>query len=167
MGGFALRILVMFVALAIVATPAGAQRRRMRGARAGGAGVGEGPAIGGHLGYNFDVSNSVLGAQATFPIAPQIDFYPSFDYYTVPNVTEWGLNFDLKLRPPALRFWYFGAGLNLLHTSAAGGNTDSHLDVFGGLEQRRGPLRPYVEAREILGNGSAFQLVGGLSFPIR
>ena len=167
MRALALRISVMLVALAVVATPARAQRRRMRGARAGGVGEGAGPEIGGHLGYNFDVNNSVLGAQGTFPIAPQIDFYPSFDYYTVPNVTEWGLNFDLKLRPPALRFWYFGAGLNLLHTSAAGGNTDRHFNVFGGLEQRRGPLRPYAEAREILGNGSRFQLVAGLSFPIR
>ena len=123
--------------------------------------------FGAHLAYNFDFKETAIGAQLHLPIARTVELYPSFDYYTVPNVTEWGLNFDLKLRPPALRFWYFGAGLNLLHTSAAGGNTDSHLDVFGGLEQRRGPLRPYVEASEILGNGSAFQLVGGLSFPIR
>jgi len=161
---WAWRIVVGVLALAVVATPARAQRRRMRGA---GVGAGAGPEIGGHLGYNFDVNNSVLGAQGTFPIGPQIDFYPSFDYYTVPNETDWGLNFDLKLRPPALRFWYFGAGLNLLHTSAAGGNTDRHFNVFGGLEQRRGPLRPYAEAREILGTGSRFQLVGGLSLPLR
>ena len=166
MRGIALRIVVAGLALAVVATPAQAQRRRMRGGRA--VAVGGGPQIGGHVGYNFDASNAVVGAQASFPMAPQIDFYPSFDYYTVSNATQWGLNFDLKLRPPRFRFWYFGVGLNLLHTSAAGtSNTDSHLNLFGGLEGRSGPIHPYAEAREILGNGSAFQLVGGLSFPLR
>ena len=159
------RILLPLVAVAVVTAPAHAQRRRMRGGRAV---VSAGPEIGGHVGYNFDVNNgaAVLGVQASFPLAPQVDFYPSFDYYTVSGATEWGLNFDLKLRPPAqYRYWYAGAGLNLLHVSVAGtSDTKAHLNLLAGLEGPPSPIRPYAEAREILGNGSAFQLVGGLSF---
>ena len=162
---FAVRLVIALAVVAMVAAPAHAQRRRMRGGRAVASG---GPEIGGHVGYNFDVDDAIVGVQATFPLAPEIQFYPSFDYYTVSGATEWGLNFDLKLLPPRFRFWYIGSGLNLLHVSVAGvSDTKSHLNLFGGLQGRRGPLRPYAEAREILGNGSAFQLVGGLSFPIR
>ncbi len=162
----ALRIVVALAVFTIVAAPAHAQRRRMRGGRAV-AGRGA-PELGGHVGYNFDAQNAVVGVQATFPLAPQIDFYPSFDYYTISNATEWALNFDLKLRPPAFRLWYFGSGLNILHVSAAGASdTKKHLNVFGGLQGRPGPIRPYAEARETLGDGSAFQLVGGLSFTLR
>ena len=163
MSAWAWRIVVGVLALAVVATPARAQRRRMRGA---GVGAGAGPEIGGHVGYNFDANNAVLGVQASFPLAPQVDFYPSFDYYAISNATEWGLNFDLKLRPPSqYRYWYAGAGLNLLHVSVAGASdTKAHLNLLVGLEGPRGPIRPYAEAREILGSGSSFQLVGGLSF---
>ena len=84
------------------------------------------------------------------------------------DATEWGLNLDLKLRPPTFHLWYVGTGLNLLHASAvgAGGTTKAHLNLIAGWEGRAGPIRPYAEAREILGNGSAFQVVGGLSFPL-
>jgi len=164
--GLAVRIVFALVAVAVIAAPAEAQRRRMRGGRAV---VSAGPEIGGHVGYNFDANNAVLGVQASFPLAPQVDFYPSFDYYTISNATEWGLNFDLKLRPPSqYRYWYAGAGLNLLHVSVAGASdTKAHLNLLVGLEGPRGSIRPYAEAREILGNGSAFQLVGGLSFRLR
>jgi hypothetical protein len=162
---FALRLVIALAVFGTVAAPAHAQRRRMRGGRAMASG---GPEIGGHVGYNFDADNALVGVQAIFPLAPEIDFYPSFDYYTVSNATEWGLNVDLKLQPPRFRFWYIGSGLNLLHVSVAGvSDTKAHLNLFGGLQGRRGPLRPYAEAREILGNGSVFQVAGGLSFPIR
>ena len=49
-------------------------------------------------------------------------------------MTEWGLNFDLKLRPPAVyQFWYGGAGLNLFHSSTATSATTSHLNLFAGF----------------------------------
>ncbi|PYO61337.1 MAG: hypothetical protein DMD28_09485 [Gemmatimonadetes bacterium] len=56
MRGLGLRIVFALVAVAVIAAPAQAQRRRMRGGRAV---VSAGPEIGGHVGYNFDVSNAV------------------------------------------------------------------------------------------------------------
>jgi hypothetical protein len=164
-----LRIAVAVLAVVVLTTPAHAQRRRVRRARARAAAAGQGPEIGGHAGYNFDVKNAVVGAQASMPLGPLTDFYPSFDYYTISNPTQWGLNFDLKFRPPRrVRLWYLGTGLNLTHTNAAGGVTETNLNVLGGLEGRRGTVaHPFAEARLTIGHGSAFQLVGGLVWPLR
>jgi hypothetical protein len=122
--------------------------------------------IGAHAGYNFDVDQLVLGAQATLPLTRMIEIYPSFDYYFVDVGTLWALNADLKIRPPTPQgALYVGGGLNYLHFSDAGvSNGDTNLNLLGGFELRRQPLHPYAEARLILGNGSAFQLVGGVSF---
>ena len=159
---FAVRIAVVLFAVAVVATPAHGQRSRAGGRR--GAPASAGPEIGGHAGYNFDLDRALIVAQVSFPITRQLEFYPSFDYYTGAGATVWGLNFDLKLRPRArYQFWYGGAGLNVLHA----GMTTSHLGLFAGFAGRPGPFRPYAEARLFLGDGSAFQLVGGLSFPVR
>jgi hypothetical protein len=103
----------------------------------------------------------LLGAQLSWPISTSLDFYPSFDYYFVDGGTSvWALNADLKFRPQTrYRIWYLGGGLNLLHS----GNTDAHLNLLTGLEDRRGRVRPYVEGKFILGDNSLFQLVGGIS----
>jgi len=42
--------------------------------------------------------------------------------------------------------------------------SSTNLNLLTGLEGRRGRTRPYVEAKLILGDGSAFQLVGGISW---
>jgi len=162
---FALRIVVVLLATVVLALPAQAQRRRMSGGRAVAA---ERPQVGAHIGYNFDFSEAVIGAQATFPVARQVDLYPSFDFYTVSGGSLWAVNLDGRFKPPmrsAYATLYVGAGLNIMHTSAAGfGNTDTHLNLLAGLEARRGPMRPFGEARLILGNGSAFQIQGGVNF---
>ena len=75
----ALRIMVVLAAALVVTTPAHGQRRRMLAGRAAG---GDGPEIGGHVGYNFYLKKTLIGAQASFPITPRLEFYPSFDWYT-------------------------------------------------------------------------------------
>lgn len=163
----AIRIVIALVGIIVVAAPAQAQRRRMRGGRA--VLVGRSPEVGAHLGYNFDLDETAIGAQASFPVEPSIDFYPSFDYYTVSNGTVWALNFDLRWRPPSTYgAWYVGTGLDLLHSSGGTGTSDTkaHLNVLGGVEGQARGFRPFAEARLILGNGSQFQIVGGVSFPI-
>ena len=155
------RIVLLLIAAAVVTTPAHGQRRRMRSGPRGVAGGG--PEIGVHAGYNFDIDHPLVGAQATFPITRNVALYPSFDYYTGTGAAVWAANVDLKLRPPAVyQFWYGGAGLNLLHAVT----TTTHLNLFAGFAGRPGPFRPYAEARLTLGDGSAFQLLGGLSFPL-
>ena len=162
---FALRSVIALLVTVVFALPAHAQRRRMSGGRAVAA---ERPQIGAHVGYNFDASQALIGAQASFPIVPQIDLYPSFDFYTVSGGSLWALNFDARFRPriasPYATF-YVGSGLNLSHASAGGfSNTDTNVNLFGGLAGRRGQMRPFGEARVILGNGSSFQIQGGVAF---
>jgi len=155
--GILLRVTLVVLLLAVVASSADAQRRSRRRAVA----ASSGPRYGAHIGYNFDADAVLLGAQLSWPMTPQLDLYPSFDYYFVSPGSAWGLNFDLKYRPPT-RYgaWYVGGGLNLMGGT---GGSDTNLNLLTGLEGRRGHTRPYVEAKFILGNGSAFQLVGGFS----
>jgi hypothetical protein len=155
------RVVVVLLAAVVVTTPAYGQSRRWAAA------AGNGPEIGAHVGYNFDNKKTLIGAQVSFPITPLLEFYPSFDWYTGGSAREWGLNFDLKLRPPArVQFWYGGAGLNLFHTSTVASTTTSHLNLFAGFAGRPGQFRPYAEGRLTLGDGRGLQVVGGLSFPL-
>jgi hypothetical protein len=124
--------------------------------------------VGPHLGYNFDADALLLGVQATMPLTQRIELYPTFDYYFVSPGTLWAINADMKFRPPTrMGALYVGGGINYLHASAGGfSNGDVNLNLLGGWEFRRRPLVPYAEARLILGNGSAFQVVGGFSFKL-
>lgn len=155
MKGILLRVTLVVLLLGVLASTADAQRRARRRSV-----VTPGPRYGAHLGYNFDADALLLGAQVSWPMSPRIDIYPSFDYYFVDPGSLWALNFDLKYRPPT-RYgaWYLGGGLNLLHSNGS----DTNLNLFTGLEGRRGGTRPYVEARFIVGDGSSFQVVGGFS----
>ena len=156
------RVLVVLLLLALTASTADAQRRARRRSIASSSG----PSYGAHLGYNFDVDELLLGAQLTYPITPDLGLYPTFDYYFVSGGSLWSLNFDLKYRPPT-RYgaWYVGGGLNYSHASANGnGASDTGLNLLTGLEGRRGRTRPYVEGKFILGDGSSFQIVGGVSW---
>jgi hypothetical protein len=153
--------MLVLLLLVLAASSVDAQRRARRRAI-----VTSGPSYGAHLGYNFDVEDLLLGAHLTWPITPDIALYPTFDYYLVSGGALWALNFDLKYRPPT-RYgaWYLGGGLNWLHQSAGGTSaSDTNLNLLTGLEGRRGRTRPYVEGKFILGSGSSFQLVGGVSW---
>jgi len=155
------RVMLVLLLLVLAASSVDAQRRARRRAI-----VTSGPSYGAHLGYNFDVEDLLLGAHLTWPITPDIALYPTFDYYLVSGGSLWALNFDLKYRPPT-RYgaWYLGGGLNWLHQSAGGTSaSDTNLNLLTGLEGRRGRTRPYVEGKFILGSGSSFQLVGGVSW---
>jgi len=155
--GMLSRVTLVLLLLVLVASTADAQRRARRRAVASSR-----PSYGAHIGYNFDADAVLLGAQVSWPMSPQLELYPSFDYYFVSPGSLWALNFDLKYRPPT-RYgaWYVGGGLNLLGGT---GGSDTNLNLLTGFEGRRGRTRPYVEARFILGNGSTFQIAGGLSW---
>ena len=151
------RVLVVLLLLALTASTADAQRRARRRAI-----VNSGPTYGAHIGYNFDSDAFDVGAQASWPIMPTLELYPSFDYYFVSAGSAWALNFDLKYRPPTrYRSWYVGGGLNYLKVT---GGSDTHLNLLTGFEARRGRTRPYVEAKLAVGSTGFFQIVGGLSW---
>lgn len=120
--------------------------------------------VGPHLGYNFDAEALTLGAQVTLPITQRVELYPSFDYYFIDPGSAWALNADVKFRPPTrMGALYVGGGLNYLRVGSRG---DVNVNVIGGLEFVRRPFVPYAEGRLMLGNGSAFQVVGGFSFKL-
>lgn len=103
--------------------------------------------------------------QLTFPVSQRVELYPSFDYYAIGPGSAWALNADVKYRPPTrLGAAYVGGGLHYLRAGATG---DVNVNLVGGMEFRRRPFVPYAEGRIILGNGSAFQVVGGFSFKLR
>ena len=168
MRAITLRVFVTLLALTLLATAADAQRRGPAQVRPRPAPALSGLRVGGHLGYNFDdaIAAVLLGAQLSYPITPDVDLYPSFDYYFVDPGSLWSLNGDIKYRPPTrYGFWYVGGGLNISHASVFGlGDTKVNLNLLTGLERRRRAVAPYVEARFILGDNSSFQLAGGVSF---
>ena len=113
-----------------------------------------------HGGYNFDMKEGLIGAQAHLPLSRGLELYPSFDYYLVDVGSLVGFNIDLKFRSPGTPL-YFGGGLNIL--SPSGGNSDSGPDLFGGFETRYGRTHPYIEGRGLFHNGSTFQLLFGIN----
>jgi len=164
-----LRCLALGALLALVTVPVEAQRRPAARPAAR-ATVGYRPRVGAHLGYNFDVKEGLAGAQAAFPVAPAFDLYPSFDLFFVSGGSLWALNFDARYRPPMrAAVAYFGGGLNYLRASAGGfSGSDTNLNLFGGFESNRmRNVAPYIEGRFTLGNGSSFQIVGGVSWKLR
>jgi len=141
---------LLLLSSAAVATPVYAQRSH----------------FGPHIAYNFDIKETAIGAQAHLPISHGVEFYPSFDYYFVNNYSLWALNLDLKIRPPS-RYgaFYFGGGVDLMHASVNGvGGSTTNLNLLAGLEGHRRSGNPYLEARLILGDGSAFQMAVGFSW---
>lgn len=124
--------------------------------------------LGPRLSYNFDAEEFGLGAQFSYPVAPRIEFYPSFDYYFVSPGSLWALNADAKYRVPMEGEWlYLGGGLNIARASVNGnGNTDAGLNLLGGVETRLGRVHPFAEGRLTLGDGSTFQISAGLNFTL-
>jgi hypothetical protein len=126
--------------------------------------------IGPQLSYDFDVEELGLGVQLGVPIMRRLEFYPSFVWYFVDPGSFWNLNTDLKYRVMGDQpHWlYVGGGANFARAAVSGeGDTDVGLNLFAGAESLKGRVHPFAEARLVLGDGSRFQLVGGLNITFR
>jgi len=135
-----------------------------------GVGVGRAEAqrshVGPHAGYNFDLDEALIGAQAQLPLTRSVELYPSFDYYFVDSGKLLGFNGDLKFRAPGGPL-YFGGGVNVLRTGSGGtSNSDTGINLFGGFETRYGVTHPYLEARGLLHDNTSFQLLFGLNITL-
>ena len=163
MRAFWIRSLVIVAVMAALGGSLEAQRRpAARRSRA----TTPAPRLGAHLGYNFDGDAALVGAQASFALAPSFDLYPSFDFYFVDPGSLWSLNLDVRYRPPTrYSLLYFGGGINYSRASAGGlSGSDTNLNLIGGVEGRRRRATPYGELRLTIGNGSSFQIAGGVSW---
>ena len=125
--------------------------------------------LGPHIGVNTDFNDLLLGVHATFPATSWLELYPSFDLYFPDDGTLLGFNGDFKfLIPTRNQFgFYAGPGLNVLYSSNEDtDDADLGLNLFGGVETRRGNVHPYFEGRVLLHDNTSFQLVFGLNFTL-
>ncbi|MFN2316443.1 MAG: hypothetical protein ABR551_01390 [Gemmatimonadales bacterium] len=126
--------------------------------------------LGPRLSYQFDLEEFGIGAQLSAPIARNLEFYPSFDYFFVDPGSFWNLNADLKYRIATenINWLYLGAGLNIARSSFNGnGSTDAGINAFVGAESRAGRIHPFAEFRFTSNDGSTGQLSVGLNFTLR
>jgi hypothetical protein len=119
----------------------------------------------------------VFGLQSLFPTTP-LDAHVGFDYFfpDAPagvDVTYWEINGNVAYRIPNVRSSlapYVGGGLNIAHASAASGgvsasDTKVGLNLLGGTTfGTRSKVKPFAEARVILGGGEQFVITGGVRF---
>lgn len=126
--------------------------------------------LGPRVSFNFDFDEVAIGAQFSTPIARRLEFYPSFDYYFVDPGSLWTLNADLKYRVSANRsadWLYLGGGLGFSRIDVGPAeDTDVGLNLLAGVEPLRGRVHPFAEGRLTLGDGSTFQISGGLNFTL-
>jgi hypothetical protein len=126
--------------------------------------------LGPRVSYQFDLEEAAIGAQFGAPIARNLEFYPSFDYYFVEPGSFWNLNADLKYRMPAesAGWLYLGAGLNIARRSVnENSSTDTGLNAFLGVESRSGRVHPFAEFRFTANDNSSAQISLGLNFTLR
>lgn len=125
--------------------------------------------IGPHVGYNFDMDRALIGAHMLLPLSPNVELYPSFDYYLVNSETRIGLSGDLKFRMPTGygSAFYFGGGVDYQDASAGGASiNDTGWDLLFGFESRRGVAHPFIEGRVLGHSNTVFQVGAGLNFTI-
>jgi hypothetical protein len=157
------RLLLVALASLLLSTAADAQRKQML----------LGPQVG------FATANYLdffLGAQFSYPVAPQFDIYPSFDlYFPGNNVTAWALNGDVrywpKLNMPDAGL-YVGAGLNYTHFSVdfgpfgSGTFNEVGLGLLGGWDFKAVSWRPFAQLRIVIGDADRVEFGGGVNFKL-
>jgi len=115
-----------------------------------------------------------IGAYAGIAV-PSLDEHlsinPSFIYFFPDVGTFWELNgdvvyqFEVSAETPVLPFAL--AGLNIAHASVGGfSNTDTSLNLGGGIGFRAASMSPFVGGKFELRSGSPFVLFGGVGFAV-
>jgi hypothetical protein len=152
---------LMALGLAVATSTAEAQRR-VRGGRAV---LVEGPSVGPRLGYDFHPDHVFLGGQFNLPIGRRWALVPSAEFYPGLAGSPFRLNADLKYHPPTVYgLFYVGGGFAYLHEN---GGSDTGANVFAGWEGRRArPVKPFLEAKFVFANNTAFNVLAGLNFPL-
>jgi len=155
------RVAIVMVGLAVVATTAQGQRR-VRGGRAVRV---ERPSVGARIGYDFDVDHVFIGGQLNLPVGRRWGLVPSAEFYPGLSGSLFRLNADVKYHPPTVYgLFYFGAGFAYLHASGAG---DAGANLFAGWEGRQArPFKPFLEAKFVFADNTSFNVLAGLNFPL-
>jgi hypothetical protein len=125
--------------------------------------------LGPRISYQLDLEEVAIGAQFGAPIARNLEFYPSFDYYLVDAGTLWNVNADLKYRIAAesIEWLYLGGGLNIARFSNNGnGHSDTGVNLLVGAESRKGNVHPFSEFKYTSSRGGNGQISVGLNFTL-
>jgi hypothetical protein len=157
------RLLLVALASLLLTTAAAAQRKQML--------------LGPQAGFATNDLDFFLGAQFSYPVAPQFDIYPSFDiYFPGNNFSAWALNGDVRYWPKlnmADAGLYVGAGLNYSHISFDFGpptgsvsNSEVGLGLLGGWDFKAVSWRPFAQLRIVIGNADRIEFGGGVNFKL-
>jgi hypothetical protein len=133
--------------------------------------------LGAHAGYDFDAEEVLIGATFRYELAgvpiggnpltlvPGIDFYPGVD-----GATFLFVDLDGQVAIPASSVEpYVGAGLSIRYISVDGGTSDSDLglNLLGGVAfGTSDKVKPFVEGRARVSDGSTVVVRGGLRFKL-
>ncbi|MCZ6917122.1 MAG: hypothetical protein O7I93_10125 [Gemmatimonadetes bacterium] len=136
--------------------------------------------LGTHAGYDVDVADFLIGANAQFTVpgaaisGVPLQFSPGFDFYpgVGDGVSYWIVDLDAHYPIQARGVQPFvGGGLYMSRASVDAGtlgsfsDTNVGLNLIGGAEfGSHDVIRPYAEGRFRVGSGSTFIIKGGLSF---
>jgi hypothetical protein len=127
------------------------------------------PHLGARVGYDFQSKNPVVSVQASVPVTPVVEFYPSADIYLPNSGTMMGFNGDLKLNLPTSTGpnFYLGGGLGVLTRSRDDvSSTDVGANAILGVESRLGWVHPFVEGRAFISEQNRASLLLGLNFTL-
>jgi hypothetical protein len=129
------------------------------------------PAAGVRGGFDLAVDAWSVGVQGVIPMGEdrRILAMPSGDIFLRRDRADWQLNADVAAGIGPLRLFHAGAGLALLNRElepGAGATTRAGVNLFGGLEFPgvRTALRPYLQLRWTVGDGTPLHIAGGLNF---
>jgi hypothetical protein len=125
------------------------------------------PMVGVRAGYDFDLRDFSLGAQAQLPVSRLLRFVPSGDVY-LGDETTWQLNADLAL---SLLVFRAGGGLALVDGArTTGGDAELGLNLFAGIQSaglRGTRIRPFAEARwTFIEDATPVRIVAGVNVPV-
>jgi hypothetical protein len=136
-----------------------------------------------YLGYDFDIGDGSLlvGVGAEFGFLPTgvlpvgLSLRPSAEYYFVDSPSQvdfqfFQINADAiaELSPPGVPIGIFaGAGLGIGFSSVeiagvSDSSTDFGLNILGGAEFGGGFLRPFLQGRVTLMDGTRLAILGGV-----
>lgn len=126
--------------------------------------------IGPRISFDSDADEVGIGAQLGVPVQSRLEFYPSFDVFFVDPGSLWQINADLKYRVSTsggAEWLYVGGGLGIRRIDVGpADHTRALLNLLAGAESLHGVIHPFGEVRLSLGDGSTFQLAGGINITL-
>ena len=159
------RLILAVLVTLLAASTASAQRRAVAPRQ-------DGPMIGPQAGFPTNHFDFFVGAQVSVPVAPQFDFYPSFDFlFPGSGVNVWAINGEVRYWPklamvnPGL---YVGGGVDITHISISGVGSDTQAGpaIVGGWDFKAVSWRPFLQIHIVFGTDNRVEFGGGVNFKL-